>query len=214
VKAETRSKNEIKQQKLLTNVKANAKDIQFPTNTTNTNNPELKQLTLHDFLKKTEQNAPSTSRSADSLMTTTHHLPTPQNKTTGLNDKTIAPKTSCNTSHKPSTSRNICKNLQCRFCPHFNYEDKIISKVTGEQFPAKSNISCLSSNIVYCIFCNLCGMQYVGETERPVGERLREHLLNIKHCKSMELGEKVPPPSPHMLWDYISPNQITQGSQI
>ena len=42
--------------------------------------------------------------------------------------------------------------------------------------------NCLTWNAVYGIHCKMCGkIMYVGETSRSVGERLKEHLANIKY---------------------------------
>ena len=43
-----------------------------------------------------------------------------------------------------------------------------------------TNLNCQSSNIVYLITCNVCKFQYVGETQRSFGVRMREHLNQIR----------------------------------
>ena len=42
--------------------------------------------------------------------------------------------------------------------------------------------NCKTSNVVYGLSCEICGkIVYVGETERTVGERIKEHIADIKH---------------------------------
>ena len=36
-------------------------------------------------------------------------------------------------------------------------------------------VNCQSKNILYCITCDKCSIQYIGETERTLQERFSEH---------------------------------------
>ena len=40
-------------------------------------------------------------------------------------------------------------------------------------------VSCSSSNLIYCITCKRCGIQYVGQTKRALKMRLSEHFLKV-----------------------------------
>ena len=40
-------------------------------------------------------------------------------------------------------------------------------------------MSCSSSNLIYCITCKRCGIQYVGQTKRALKMRLSEHFLKV-----------------------------------
>ena len=40
--------------------------------------------------------------------------------------------------------------------------------------------SCVTKDVIYCIECGKCGDIYIGETERRLGDRIREHLRDIK----------------------------------
>ena len=44
----------------------------------------------------------------------------------------------------------------------------------------KHNVTCNSSNLIYCIECKHCSKQYVGQTKRKIKDRLREHIYHIK----------------------------------
>ena len=41
------------------------------------------------------------------------------------------------------------------------------------------NISCRSSNVIYCITCKICKKQYVGQTLRRIRDRIYEHIRDI-----------------------------------
>ena len=49
-----------------------------------------------------------------------------------------------------------------------------------QSYESKFNICCQSSNLVYCLQCNTCDKQYVGQTKPKLLERLREHFNNIR----------------------------------
>ena len=42
------------------------------------------------------------------------------------------------------------------------------------------HFDCTTSNIIYCITCTLCNKLYIGESGRKLGDRFREHLLDVK----------------------------------
>ena len=45
-----------------------------------------------------------------------------------------------------------------------------------------SDGQCMSQNVVYSMFCSVCGEEYVGETERCVRERFQEHCRKARVC--------------------------------
>jgi hypothetical protein len=43
-------------------------------------------------------------------------------------------------------------------------------------------MNCNTSNVIYCISCNLCkDIYYIGESERKVSTRIKEHIRDIKN---------------------------------
>ena len=50
--------------------------------------------------------------------------------------------------------------------------------------------NCTTSNIIYCITCTLCNKLYIGESGRKLGDRFREHLLDVKN-KGSDLSKPV-----------------------
>jgi hypothetical protein len=73
-----------------------------------------------------------------------------------------------------------CTNTRCRYCPCINKTGTITSKTTGRHYTTKYNVNCKSNNLIYCISCSICGMQYVGQTKRRLMDRMSEHFLTIK----------------------------------
>lgn len=78
---------------------------------------------------------------------------------------------------------NICSTKNCRYCTRLDTTGRITSKTTGRSYSTKTNVSCKSSNLVYCLECTLCGLQYIGQTERRLMSRICEHFAKITHRK-------------------------------
>jgi hypothetical protein len=82
---------------------------------------------------------------------------------------------------QPTT--NICKTITCRYCPKLNKSGKITSHTTGRSYITKTNITCKSSNLIYCITCNICGLQYVGQTKLRLMDRFQGHFWKVTSKK-------------------------------
>lgn len=78
---------------------------------------------------------------------------------------------------------NICSTNNCRYCARLDTSGRIISTTTGRSYITRMNVSCKSSNLIYCIHCTRCGSQYVGQTERKLMARLCEHFAKVTHSK-------------------------------
>ena len=79
-----------------------------------------------------------------------------------------------------NTNRNYCGTPNCDLCLKIDRSGTVISKTTGRTHKTMWNVTCKSSNLIYVLTCNICGMQYVGQTKRELGERLKEHLGKIE----------------------------------
>jgi len=78
---------------------------------------------------------------------------------------------------------SFCKNKSiCHYCPRLNVSGKITSHTTGQEHECMKKISCRSSNLIYCINCNRCGIQYVGQTHLRLKDRFGGHYTDIKSC--------------------------------
>ena len=81
-------------------------------------------------------------------------------------------------------SKNICTSPKCRYCPLINKSGSITCSVTQQTFTSKFNVSCKSSNLIYCITCKCCHKQYVGQTKRTLALRFQGHFYNINLARS------------------------------
>ena len=94
----------------------------------------------------------------------------------------------------PETTKRARRNLpgmskcnNCPICP-FVSENKIV-KSAASNFTVEINkqVNCQTRNILYCISCDRCTVQYIGETERSLQERFSEHkgyAINQKTSKT------------------------------
>ncbi len=58
-------------------------------------------------------------------------------------------------------------------------------------------LTCTASNVVYCINCQCCGQQYIGETKCKIRIRAREHMADIRNINNKQpthatRGDKPP----------------------
>jgi hypothetical protein len=94
---------------------------------------------------------------------------------------------------KEQFHRRTCTNIKCKFCPFLDKSGEITCHSTKEIFPAKFNVTCQSSNLIYCITCKKCGQHYVGQTKRKLHCRLQEHLRSITKGKRESTQVQVSP---------------------
>ena len=72
------------------------------------------------------------------------------------------------------------KTSSCRYCPCLNKSGTVHSHTTGRSHICMKNISCRSSNLIYCITCTKCGEQYVGQTSLRIKDRFVHHFHSIE----------------------------------
>ena len=57
---------------------------------------------------------------------------------------------------------------------------QIVDCNSGRMYKGPSNVSCKEKNVEYAISCRLCErIVYVGETERQLHVRMREHMRDV-----------------------------------
>lgn len=75
----------------------------------------------------------------------------------------------------------------CASCKFVSNNQYVRSNMTGTAL--KPNISitgvnCHTKNVIYCVTCAKCQLQYVGETTRSVHQRFSEHRYSVKKGNS------------------------------
>lgn len=86
------------------------------------------------------------------------------------------------------SSNKTCKE-ECEVCDIERHEEKII--LGDKTFNLKKNIhGCQLVNLIYGLHCEKCNHYvYVGETERSLNERIKEHLADIRHDRDTAVAE-------------------------
>jgi hypothetical protein len=79
---------------------------------------------------------------------------------------------------------NFCNTRNCRYCPNLDKSGIITSSVTKKQYRAMKNVSCRSSNLIYCVTCKRCDKQYVGQTYLRLKSRFVHHYYSVDKADS------------------------------
>lgn len=83
----------------------------------------------------------------------------------------------------PDAGCKQCKKPKCKLCKDIQTTTTFSSHVTGKSYEIRQSVDCTSTNVIYLIDCDVCGIQYVGETMNDARERFRNHRSTIKHHK-------------------------------
>ena len=78
-----------------------------------------------------------------------------------------------------------CNN--CPICPFVKEGKSVKSSASNYTAEINRSVNCQTKNVLYCITCTKCTVQYVGESERSLQERFSEHkgyVLNQKLKKA------------------------------
>ena len=59
-------------------------------------------------------------------------------------------------------------------------EGEIYDHLNKKMIATKHNVRCNSSNLIYCITCSKCNINYIGQTKRKIKDRLREHIYHTQ----------------------------------
>ena len=73
--------------------------------------------------------------------------------------------------------------LHCHHCNRLknkNSKGLIKSHSVGHEYKIPTKVTCCSSNVIYCIECIECGIQYVGQTKNKILKRMNNHLSDIR----------------------------------
>ena len=104
-------------------------------------------------------------------------------QTTEKKEETRIPLVTYNPSNPRRPRDSPCGRLRCKTCPILVTTDQFSSKTTGKQYQIRCKATCKSSNLIYLISCKRCGLQYVGETEQALNERMNGHRSDIVNKK-------------------------------
>jgi hypothetical protein len=77
----------------------------------------------------------------------------------------------------------------CKHCPLIDRSGYIKSTTNQRQYKCLKKVTCNSNNIIYCITCNLCQKQYVGQTMNKLLVRINAHYSTIRTKKEQPVAD-------------------------
>ena len=69
----------------------------------------------------------------------------------------------------------MIRNKETQLCPFVVVGKAVKATATNAVVEFNSAVTSQTKNIIYCITCNKCKQQYVGQTERTLQARFSEH---------------------------------------
>ena len=83
--------------------------------------------------------------------------------------------------HTPKFSQP-CFKPRCKMFQHMDTTQTITNRIS-HSYPIRGNFNCQSTNIVYVLNCDICGIQYVGESSNTMNACCRGHVSTIRTSK-------------------------------
>lgn len=84
-----------------------------------------------------------------------------------------------------------CPDQRCGTCPLL--KEGSVFNIGNRNFIVKSNMTCATKNVIYCITCEGCGQHYIGETGSTLRTRIRIHRQHIRQpeYRQIKLSEHL-----------------------
>ncbi len=87
---------------------------------------------------------------------------------------------------------NDCnKPNNCSHCPRLNKTGRITSSSNGRTYKIPSNVTCQSNNLIYTLTCDICGIQYVGQTKNRIMDCFNGHKSDIRNNKDTTVARHM-----------------------
>ncbi len=68
----------------------------------------------------------------------------------------------------------------CNHCRRFNRTGIIKSHSTGRIYRIVHRVTYQTNNLIYALTCDICGQQYVSQTQNRIMDRFNSHLSTIR----------------------------------
>ena len=85
--------------------------------------------------------------------------------------------------HVPGVKK--CNHRNCMVCEEI-IEGNVFN-ISGQKFTIKHDMNCSTSSVIYCLQCNKCKEQYIGQTGGPLQRRLALHRNHINQERNRVL---------------------------
>ncbi len=92
-----------------------------------------------------------------------------------------------------------CNEHTCIICPYIDQKSTTQSSNNSSvTISINCEATCSTKNVVYCITCSHCKIQYIGETGRNLRARIGEHIGYIRSNKNTTTGQHFRQHNHHM----------------
>ena len=92
-----------------------------------------------------------------------------------------------------------CNEHTCNICPYIDPKSTTQSSNNSSiAISISCEATCSTRNVVYCITCSHCKVQYIGETGRTLRARIGEHIGYIRSNKNTTTGQHFQQHNHHM----------------
>lgn len=95
------------------------------------------------------------------------------------------PITNVNKKENINKKSHPCGKKRCKTCPLMSTSNSFKSNCTNKEYQIKKAINCNSENVVYKLSCNLCPIDYIGETSTPLRIRMNNHRADVTNKNSI-----------------------------
>ncbi len=86
-------------------------------------------------------------------------------------------------SQQITSSISTCGHPQCGTCKMLRKRPEIRSSITKENYPITDKMTCATIRVIYLIECEKCSMQYVGQTNKSLRQRMAKHREALRANK-------------------------------
>lgn len=84
-----------------------------------------------------------------------------------------------------------CKKTRCKVCSHMTTTTTAKASSSDYVFKINAHLNCDSQNVVYMLHCDICGMQYIGQTETAFRKRFNNHRSHAKTQPNLPISRHV-----------------------
>lgn len=84
-----------------------------------------------------------------------------------------------------------CEKSRCQVCNHMIRTNQIKSAKSDFVFKINTTLNCDTANVIYVLRCNLCDMDYVGQTGTPFRLRFNNHKSHVNSLPHLPFSKHM-----------------------
>jgi hypothetical protein len=113
-------------------------------------------------------------------------------RTANLRDRLVHARVNRQQSSRFPTCAEGCGVTRCLVCSQLATNDSVVSSIDNSYtFTIRESLNCNSKNLVYLLQCNLCRLQYIGETQTSFRLRFNNHKSHINSMPLLPISQHV-----------------------